>query len=139
MYGNYQYNPYLGQQMYKPIETPIQPQTMPQMGQKPLLNGKQVESIEVVKAIDIPLDGTISYFPIADGSAIVSKQLQLDGTSKTIIYKPIEEGQIPKYATIEDINKAIKEIDLTDIDDLKDDLKDIRAELKELKKKKKDD
>lgn len=31
MYGNYQYNTYIGQQMYKPIETPIQPQTTQQM------------------------------------------------------------------------------------------------------------
>ena len=47
-----------------------------------LLNGKSVDSLDVVKAMDIPLDGSISYFPLTDGSAIVSKQLQNDGTSK---------------------------------------------------------
>lgn len=33
------------------------------------------------------MDGSVSYFPVADGSAIVSKQLQTDGTSKIQIYK----------------------------------------------------
>ena len=57
------------------------------------LLGKAVESIDVVKATDIPLDGSISYFPLTDGSAIVSKQLQNDGTSKIIVYKPTQEDK----------------------------------------------
>ena len=36
-------------------------------------------------------------------------------------------------------NKAIKEIDLTDIEDLKDKIDDLKDEIKELKKKKKDE
>lgn len=146
MYPNYNnFNPYMQQQMYKPVEQPIQQQIVPQtpnfMQQHALLNGKQVESIDVVKAMDIPIDGSVSYYPIADGSAIVTKQIQSDGTSKTIIYKPINEEQknLPKYVTIEDLDKAIKEIDLSDIEDLKDKISDLKEEIKELKKKKKDE
>ena len=125
--------------MQQPLEQPQQ--YIPQQTNKTILNGKIVESIDVVKSMDIPLDGSISYYPTADGSAIVSKQLQIDGTSKTIIYKPIEneEKELPKYATVEDLDKAIGKIDLSDIDDLKDEIKDIQKELKDLKKKKKDD
>ena len=91
----FNYNPYYQPQMnrYQPMEYqqyqpsyPQNPQTYPQASLG--LQGKLVDSIEVVKAIDIPLDGSTSYFALADGSAIVTKQLQKDGTSKTIIYKP---------------------------------------------------
>ena len=76
-----QYPQYMPQQ-------PIYQQPVSQIMQQPSsgIQGKSVDSIEVVRAMDIPLDGSISYFPLADGSAIVSKQLQQDGTSKTIIY-----------------------------------------------------
>lgn len=106
-----------------------------------LLNGKLVDSIEVVKSMDIPLDGSVSYFPLTNGSAIVTKQLLTDGTSKTTIYKPIEEKEAPKveYATMEDLKKSIKENDLSDvIDDLKDEIKDLKQEFKDFKKAKKD-
>lgn len=145
MYPNYNnFNPYMGQQRYQPIEQPIQPQTMPQMAnmnQKPMLSGKIVESIDVARNIDIPCDGSTNYFVVADSSAIITKQIQLDGTSKTIIYKPVTEDSkdIPKYATIQDLENAIKGIDLSDIDDIKDKLSDLKEEIKELKKKKKDE
>lgn len=62
----------------------------PQSYQQPInnLQGKTVESLEIAKLIEIPLDGSTSYFPLADGSAIITKQLQMDGKSKTVIYKP---------------------------------------------------
>ena len=91
----FNYNPYYQPQMnrYQPMEYqqyqpsyPQNPQTYQQVSLG--LQGKLVDSIEVVRAIDIPLDGSTSFFPLADGSAIVTKQLQKDGTSKTIIYKP---------------------------------------------------
>ena len=91
----FNYNPYYQPQMnrYQPMEyqqyQPSYPQNTQTYPQASLgLQGKLVDSIEVVKAIDIPLDGSTSYFALADGSAIVTKQLQKDGTSKTIIYKP---------------------------------------------------
>lgn len=112
-----------------------------QSSNQPTLLGKSVDSIDVVKAMDIPLDGSISYFPLTDGSAIVTKKLQTDGTSKTIVYKPVEEEkkELPKYVTIEELRASIKEIDLSDIDDLKDDIKDLKQEIKDLKKSKKKD
>ena len=110
--------------------------TQPQYKQVSGLQGKSVDSVDVVKAMDIPLDGSISYFPITDGSAIITKQLQPDGTSKTIIYKPIQEEMKDevKYITEEQLNTAIKKIDLSDIEDLKEELSEIKREIKQIKK-----
>lgn len=139
-----QYNPYMnrfyGQQqanMSQPIEMPIQQQNAPQMvlNRQNILYGKQVDSLEVVKAIDIPLDGSISYFPLTNGSAIVTKQLQQDGTSKITIYEPKTQKDDIKFATIEDIDKRIEKIDFSEIDDLKEDLSDLKKELKDIKNK----
>lgn len=101
------------------------------------LQGKVVDSIETAKNQDIQLDGSISYFALTDGTAIVSKQLQADGTSKTTIYRPISEEQVelPKYATLDDIKKEIEKIDLSEIDDLKEEIRDLKKDLKNLKKK----
>ena len=149
MFNNYGYNPYYPQQQrftgaeqpnQQPMMTTYQPPI--QMTKPTTLLGKAVESIEVVKATDIPLDGSISYFPLTDGSAIVSKQLQNDGTSKIVVYKPTQEEKKDaiQFATLDDIQDAINDLDLSDIQDLKDDIKEIKKQLKEFKiKKSKDD
>lgn len=73
------------------------------------LQGKQVDNVEVVKATEIPFDGSVSYFPMFDGSAIFTKQLMQDGTSKINIYKPItfEEVKEDKYVTQSELEKQI--------------------------------
>ena len=133
-----QYNPYMnrfyGQQQTQPMEMPMQQQNVSQMFLN-RLNGKQVESIDIVKNLEIPLDGSISYFPLVNGSAIATKQLMQDGTSKITIYEPKTQKEQIKYATIEDIDKKLENLDFSEIDDLKDELNDIKKELKEIKSK----
>lgn len=145
MFNNYGYNPYYPQQQrFQNVDQPSQQpmmttyQTPMQLTKTTTLLGKSVDNIDVVKAMDIPLDGSVSYFPLTDGSAIVSKQLQTDGTSKIVVYKPMQEDKKEeiKYVTIDDLHEAINDIDLSDIQDLKDDVKDIKKQLKEFKIKK---
>ena len=146
MYNNYGYNPYYQQQQrMQGIE---QQQPMMTTYQQPIqltkpsgLLGKSVDNIDVVKATDIPLDGSISYFPLTDGSAIVSKQLQMDGTSKMVIYKPIKENNddSKKFVTFEEMQSELAKIDILDLEDLKDEIKDIKKQLKEFKSKKSKD
>ena len=127
MFNSYNQNPY-----FNPYFTPQQPQTtMPTMKFNSL-QGKSIDNLEVVKAMDIPLDGSISYFPLVDGSAIVTKQLQQDGTSKITIYKPIEadEAAIVKYATIEDIENHIKSIKMPDMKPLQDEIKTLKKQIR---------
>ena len=124
--NNFGFNPYYQPQRFQqmpqqPME-PVVPTTS--VPNRSLLNGKSVDSIDVVKAMDIPLDGSVSYFPLTDGTAIVTKQLQSDGTSKTTIYKPIEEKKTPTYITQEDISELQEEFNT-----LKQELKDLKARM----------
>lgn len=120
---------------YQPQATDYMSQ-MQNAYQKPLgLQGKTVDNIEVVKATDIPLDGSVSYFPLVDGSAIVTKQLQPDGTSRMIVYKPVETT--PKSSDTEN-----KEIYVTE-KQLEEKLKtfnneELKQEIEKLKKQIKD-
>lgn len=87
--------------------------------------------------MDIPLDGSVSYFPLVDGSAIVTKQLQQDGTSKIVVYKPIENESVeqdsPNYVTKEQFDEAMKKLDTNkDIKDLKDDMKAMKRQIRYL-------
>lgn len=116
-----QYQPQ--RQIEQPVYQPIKPTG---------IQGKSVDSLEVVKAMDIPLDGSISYFPLTDGTAIVTKQLQQDGSSKTVIYRPVQEEQKEesvKYITIDELENVLNEVE-----DLKDELKELRKELKKKNK-----
>lgn len=146
-YGTYpNYNQFYGQPMQQQMQMPkVQPmeqfqqytpqqytQPQPLYKQQVGLQGKSVDSIDVVKAMDIPLDFSISYFPLTDGSAIVTKQLQTDGTSKTVVYKPIDESEtknVPKYITEEELEERIKTVDN---DDIKDDIKDLKRKVEDL-------
>lgn len=138
-----QYNPYMNrfynQQnagMGQPLEIPVQQQVNPQISiNRGFLNGKQVESIDIVKNLEIPLDGSISYFPLVNGTAIATKQLMQDGTSKITIYEPKTQKDDIKFATIEDVDKRLEGLEFPEIDDLKEDLDDLKKEIREIKNK----
>lgn len=122
------------------IQQPVQPIMQPIIqNTQPTLLGKQVESIEVVRATEVPFDGSISYFPLSDSSAIITKKIQADGTSKMVVYKPVVETEKEQvnYVTIDQLQDAIKGIDLSEIGDLKNDIKDFDKRLKELENSKK--
>lgn len=134
-------NPYFNQQqrfqgmnmMQQPMPTQQYIPPMPTIQQNNL-QGKIVDSVDVVKSMDIPLDGSVSYFALADGSAIVTKQLQSDGTSRTIIYKPSEneKEKTVKYLTIDELETALN--DLEGMQNIKNDIKEIKKQLKGFKK-----
>ena len=138
MYNSY--NPYSNQFFNPQSQNRYQPMEMSMTQQNPVqtqinrsngLSGKLVDSIDVVKAMDISLDGSINYFPLTDNSAIVTKQLQTDGTCKIVVYKPVDNKTTEvKYATQEDVDKAIKKIDLSDI---KDEIDALKKQIKKLK------
>lgn len=132
MYNQFNpYNQYYTQPRYQQPMQQVQP-IQPITDAKPMgLQGKLIDSIDVAKAMDINLDGSVSYFPLTDGSAIITKQLQTDGTSKTVIYKPTDDKvKETKYVTPEELDKAIKKIDLSDI---KDEIDSLKKQIKKLK------
>ena len=140
------YNPYSSYYGNYNQTIPQMPKQTPQQMYKSQnlmgLQGKIVDSLEVVKATDIPYDGSISYFPLTDSSAIITKQLQADGTSKVIIYKPIsenEENKQPKYVTENELKEQLKDVNVELKEQIKDvnskDIKDIKEDIKTLKRK----
>lgn len=142
MYEPYNYNniynpygnPYLNYNQQPQLQTSMlrQNQYRPQNS----LQGKVVDSLDVVKATDIPYDGSVSYFPLTDGTAIITKQLQQDGTSKVVIYKPMIENEESKYITETDLEKQLKDMDNKFIteDNLRDQLKNVNSkDIKDLK------
>ena len=78
-----------------------QPQYVPQQQtQQTGLNGKMVESFEVFKGADIPMDGNTYYFPKADGTEIYSKRWLQNGTTEQITYKAVKEETEEKENTM---------------------------------------
>ncbi len=51
--------------------------------------GKVVDSIDIVKATDIPMDGNSYYFPKADGTEVYCKQWLQNGTTRILTFKPV--------------------------------------------------
>lgn len=108
---------------------------IPTTQNRQVLNGKLVDSVEVAKNVEYPLDGSISYFPLTDGSAIVTKQLMQDGTSKTLVYKPVvEQKNEVKYLTQDDMKNALNNLNLDKLDDIKDSINELKQEFQDFKK-----
>ena len=143
-YGNQFYQP---QQMQQQLQQRIQPEQFMNINKPVSLQGKVVDNVDVVKATDIPLDGSVSYFPLTDGTAIVTKQLQQDGTSKIIVYKPTEDKNVDNITAfitsneLEDRLSKIKPVDYKEdikklnrqIEDLADEIEKINKGLKKRK------
>ena len=119
---------------YYPYYTPQyqQPSQPTQYLRPTMLQGKMVDSLEVIKAVDIPLDGSVSYFPMVDGSAIASKQLQQDGTSKITIYRPAEQEKETKYLTQNDIKDFLGDFNPKDIKDIKEEIKSLKKQIRNI-------
>ena len=70
------------------LQQPIVPTQMSGANQMSAL-GKMVDSIDVVKATDIPMDGNSYYFPKADGTEVYCKQWLQNGTTRILTFKPV--------------------------------------------------
>ena len=78
--------------------------------------GKMVDSIDVVKATDIPMDGNAYYFPKADGTEVYCKQWLQNGTTRILTFKPVFEDNPNNLSSdteklkIEDFNTILEGI-----------------------------
>ena len=87
-YGAYQYNPMANMQRFQSqeqIQSQIQ-QPVPQ--QIAGINGRIVQAVENINANEVPMDGSMAFFPKQDMSEIYVKGWNADGTINTIVYKP---------------------------------------------------
>ena len=119
-YGQIMPNPYMDrmaqlQQYQQNLQQPIVPAQTPVSNQMSAL-GKMVDSIDVVKATDIPMDGNAYYFPKADGTEVYCKQWLQNGTTRILTFKPVFEDNPNNLSSdteklkIEDFNTILEGI-----------------------------
>lgn len=122
-----QFYPPMGSQMGYPIqnnfpERQIPQFQMPQPVTQPVnplasqFQGKIVDSIDSVKATDIPMDGNSYYFPKADGTEVYSKRWLPNGRTEVITYTPVIEASQEdlKLQSTELIDDVMKRFDVID-------------------------
>lgn len=94
------YQPFSYQTGFNPIQQQPMQQQIPmgyftppmqqQIQQQNQSNGKIVDSVEMVKFTDIPMDGNSYYFPKADGTEIYSKRWLANGSTEINTYVKVD-------------------------------------------------
>lgn len=84
----YSYSPYnfMAQPNGYPITMPQQYQAPQAVRQQPGL--RTVSSADEITVQEVPTDGSIALFPLADGSAVIGKRWMPDGSISTIRFVP---------------------------------------------------
>ena len=101
-YGN-MYSQYNQQQMQPMVQPPVTAQT--QAAAAPQLQGKIVDSEEMVKATEVPFGG-YGIFPTADLSKVYIKTWNNNGTTQITSYQPV---------TVEKTTEEDKKVDTTSL------------------------
>lgn len=104
-YGNY--NTYIQQQRgYQQQEIPVQ-QYQP-VQQQIGINGKVIQTVENITANDVPMDGSVAFFPKNDLSEIYAKKWNSDGTICTVLFKPVLNNKSTETVENSEINSTEK-------------------------------
>ena len=116
---NQMQNPYMDrmaqlQQYQQSLQQPLPPTQMSGANQMSAL-GKIVDSIDVVKATDIPMDGNVYYFPKADGTEVYCKQWLHNGTTRILTFKPVFEDDTNNLSSDTEKLKISLSDDVTDV------------------------
>lgn len=92
-----QYQTY--QQAYNPMQNiqRFQQQQQPEQIQQGIF-GKVVQSQDSIVANDVPMNGSVAFFPKSDLSEIYAKQWSADGTISTMVFKPIQNDNPNKLS-----------------------------------------
>lgn len=92
-----QYQQY--QQAYNPMQNiqRFQQQQQPEQIQQGIF-GKVVQSQDSIVANDVPMNGSVAFFPKSDLSEIYAKQWSADGTISTMVFKPIQNDNHNKLS-----------------------------------------
>lgn len=103
------YNP-LAQVQNRPIDYQ---QNMPNNYQQNQIvqgiNGKMIAEINQITANDVPMDGSVAFFPKQDLSEVYAKSWNADGTIRTVTYKPVSDGESKTAAEPEKLKCDLSE------------------------------
>ena len=67
-----------------------QPPYMQQAAQR--INGRVVQSADMITANDVPMDGSVAFFPTQDLSEIYAKSWDANGKIVTRLFKPVSDS-----------------------------------------------
>ena len=82
-------------QQYQQNLQPVQQQSVPVQSQQTTgIAGRTVQSVEQITANEVPMDGSLAFFPRQDMAEIYAKQWNADGTIKTVIYRPVMDNTV---------------------------------------------
>lgn len=90
-------SPYMERMNYTPpYQQNLQqvPQIQHQVQQQSCIAGKIVQDKDSLVANDVPMDGSVAFFPRQDMTEIYAKQWNADGTIKTVIYRPVIDNAV---------------------------------------------
>lgn len=74
------------------LQQPMQMNQQPMPQQIAGINGRVVQAVENINANEVPMDGSMAFFPKQDLSEIYVKGWNANGRIKTIVYKPYTES-----------------------------------------------
>lgn len=108
-----QFNPYMQrmenlQQFQQALQQPTVTSQVPAIG-------KVVESMDIVKVTDIPMDGNVYYFPKADGTEIYTKQYMTDGKTRILTFKPFSDAEPNNSADNDSESKFVALNELSEV------------------------
>lgn len=78
------------------------------------INGRYVQNPNEIRPGEIPMDGTVSFFPLSDNSAIIGKMWDQNGNIKEVRYLPdyILEAKLKEFQDSQnnELNSTLREI-----------------------------
>ena len=99
---------------YQPQEQMIPTQMSGTYQQQPVgISGRMVQSVENINANEVPMDGSMAFFPKQDMSEIYVKAWNADGKIRTVVYKPQIEDK-PQQVVNPTIDTEKLKIDLSE-------------------------
>ena len=107
------YNLMNPQQQYMNYFQQMQQPMQQQLPINQLSTGKIVDSVEMVKVTDIPIDGNNYYFPKADGTEVYSKRWLANGSTEinTYVKVNVQQQEEEKRKIEDDIIEKLNLID----------------------------
>lgn len=63
------------------------------------INGKIIAEMSQITANDVPMDGSVAFFPKQDLSEVYAKSWNADGTIRTVTYKPVLDNESKNVPT----------------------------------------
>lgn len=129
-YQQPQFNPYLQRmENLQQFQQTLQP-----TNQIPAI-GKVVESMDIVKVTDIPMDGNVYYFPKADGEEIYTKQFMPNGQTRILTFKPLLDSEPSNLSN--DVSKIDSRAFSEVLEGIQNDIKSLSEKIDEIYKPKK--